>query len=294
VILLLTVGCSRPTASSKTPTIPKAEAPKKALARVSSRPGNREGSVFIVEYHKLAKEEARWDRSIDRFKADLQRYYDMGFRPVTLSSYVNDAMELAPGASPIVFTFDDSHPSQFRFLDDGSIDPDCAVGIWQEFAKTHPDFPVRATFYILPDSGPWGQPKRAERKFKMLKGWGCEIGSHTMTHRRLSSLSDSDVKKELAGAIDFITAQGFACESVALPYGISPKNKSLLAGFTLGGKAYGHKSALLVGANPAPSPESPKRNLMRLPRIQSIEGDYGVTYWLDRVASGREPVYVEP
>lgn len=261
---------------------------------MSSRPGNREGSVFIVEYHKLAKEEARWDRSIDRFKADLQRYYDMGFRPVTLSSYLLNTMELAPGASPIVFTFDDSHPSQFRFLDDGSIDPDCAVGIWQEFAKTHPEFPVRGTFFILPDSGPWGQPKRAERKFEMLKTWGCEIGSHTLTHRQLSSLPDSEVKKELAGAIDYITEKGFVCDSIALPYGISPKNKSLLAAFTLGGKSYGHKAALLVGANPAPSPESAKRNLMRLPRIQSIEGDYGVTYWLDRVANGREPVYVEP
>jgi hypothetical protein len=195
-------------------------------------------------------------------------------------------MELAPGASPIVFTFDDSHPSQFRLREDGTLDPECALGIWEAFAKEHPDFPIRATFYVLPDTGPWGQSKLADTKFEMLKKWGCEVGSHSLTHRKLSALSEAEVVTELDGAKRFVESKGFDCDSIALPFGISPKNKSLLKRF--------YKAALLVGANPAPSPLSGKLDPMRLPRIQSIKGDFGITYWLDRIESGKTDVYVEP
>lgn len=247
-----------------------------------------------MEYHKIAKEEARWDRSISRFKSDLDRFYSMGFRPVTLSSYLSNSMDLAPGASPIVFTIDDSHPSQFKLREDGTLDPDCLVGIWAEFAKSHPDFPVLATFYVLPDTGPWGQRQLVDKKLQMIKDWGCEMGSHTLTHRKLSSLTEPEIKKELAGPIDFLAGKGFECKTIALPYGISPKNQNLLRGFGLNGKHYGYKAALLVGAEPAPAPDSPKFNPMRLPRVQSTEGDYGLTFWLDRVASGSAKVYVQP
>lgn len=247
-----------------------------------------------MEYHKIAKEEARWDRSISRFKSDLERLYRMGFRPVTLGQYLDNTMDLAPGASPVVFTWDDSHPSQFKLREDGSLDPECGLGIWEEFAQAHPDFPIRATFYILPNSGPWGQPKLVDQKFEMLRKWGCEVGSHTITHRQLSKLPEPEVKKELADAIDYIESKGFQCDSIALPFGISPKNKALLKSFTYNGKTYRHRAALLVGAHPAPAPTSPELNPMRLPRIQSIEGPYGLTYWLDKVEKGDVSVYVAP
>lgn len=256
------------------------------MARVSDRPANLKGSVFIVEYHKIAKEEARWDRSIEKFKSDLERMYEMGFRPVTLESYLDNTMDLPPGASPIVFTFDDSHPSQFRYLDDGRVDPDCAVGIWSDFAAKHSDFPVRATFYVIPSTGPFGQRDQASKKLEQLKAWGCELGSHTLTHRKLSALPEAEVEKELAGAVAAIRDYGFEATSIALPFGISPKNAAQL-------KKH-HRAALLVGANPAPAPGSEKFDPMRLPRIQGIEGDFGITYWLDQVEKGRVKPYVAP
>lgn len=244
------------------------------------------GSVLIVEYHKVAPEEARWDRSIKKFKADLARLWTMGYRPVTLDSYLNNKMDLAPGASPVIFTFDDSHPSQFKLKEDGTLDPMCALGLWEYFAKQHPDFPIRATFFILPDSGPWGRRDLVDKKLAMLKEWGCELGSHTLTHRRLDRLPAAEVQKELGGANNWIKEKGFDPTVIALPYGISPKDAATLGKY--------HRAALLVGANPAPSPEDPKRNLLRLPRIQSIEGDYGLTYWLDAVKNGKSKPYVAP
>lgn len=273
------------------PVRPKMVKEKREAAPVSARAPNSQGDVLIVEYHKVAKEEARWDRSIARFKSDLARYYRMGFRPVTLGDYVHNRMDLPKGASPLVITFDDSHISQYRILDDGQVDPDCAIGIWVAFAKDHPDFPVKATFFVLP-SVPWGQKASLATKIKQLKDWGCELGSHTMTHPKLSSLSEKMVKLELSQAIDFVSSLGGNCEAIALPYGVSPKDTKLLSGFQLNGRSYGHKAALLVGANPAPSPDSIKRNLMRLPRIQCIEGPYGITDWLDRIQAGSVQVYV--
>jgi hypothetical protein len=249
--------------------------------------------VLIVEYHRISKEEARWDRSTKSFAADLARLYEMGFRPVTVGEYLSGQMNVSPGASPVVITFDDSTPSQFRLLPDGSIDPDCALGIWSRFAARHPDFPIRATFFVLPPT-PWGQKRELTAKLKALREWGCEIGSHTATHPNLAKLPLERVKAELAAGIEFVASLGFRADAIALPFGISPNEPSLLRAFTLKGKTYGHRAALLVGAGPAPAPGSPGFNPYRIPRIQGIEGAYGITYWLNRVRKGDVKVYVQP
>lgn len=298
-MILFLAGCAGPVSKeSPTPAPPASIKPAAAgtvtpLAKVTDRPSNHEGEVLIVEYHKIAKQEARWDRSEARFRADLARLYSMGFRPVTLRQYVSAKMPLAPGASPIVFTFDDANPTQFKILPDGKLDPSCALGIWQDFASKHADFPIRATFFVLPDTM-WGQPKLVDDKLALLKKWGCEVGSHTMTHPKLSHLTDQQAMVELAGAIDFLKSKNVDQPvALALPYGISPKNASLTKSFSFKGQNYSMYATVLVGANPAPAPSSPKLNLQRIPRIQGIEGENGITFWLDRIAKGKVKPYVE-
>jgi hypothetical protein len=287
VLILVAGSCAPPRATNAAERAPAAPSePGISVKRVTERPANPDGGVIIVEYHKIAKEEARWDRSIVRFKQDLLRFYKLDFRPVLLSSYLSGKFDLPPGASPVIFTFDDSHPSQIRFLDDGSLDPDCALGIWQSFAKEHPGFPVRASFFILPPTGPWGQPSLVERKFDLLQELGCEVGSHTVDHPNLGKTPASQAEAQLRDANRFIERAGFEPFAIALPFGVSPKDPKLIAKY--------HKIALLVGAGPAPPPGSPKLNLLRLPRIQGIDGDFGITYWLDRVESGEFRPYVQP
>lgn len=261
--------------------------------RVSNRPANLDGVVPILQYHRVVENAGKYDRTPEDFRNDLRRVYEMGFRPVSLSSYIENNMQLVPGASPIIFTFDDSSVSQFRLLENGEVDPNCAVGIWLDFAKEHPDFPLIATFYIMPDAF-FGQPKFAQQKAALLKEWGCEIGNHTITHRNLSKLSEEEVKKELAGPIDFGEKLGLRVDTIALPLGIFPKNRDLVKQFSIGGKTYRMRAALLVGANPAPPPGSAKLDRFRLPRIQAVEGRYGITYWLDKIESGKVQPYVAP
>lgn len=287
MLLFCTFGCATSPEASRAPE------PKPPPKRVSDRPANLDGVVPILQYHRVVPSAGRYDRTPEDFKNDLQRVYELGFRPVTLMSYLDNKMDLAPGASPVVVTFDDSSISQFRMLENGSIDPLCAVGIWLDFAKDHPDFPLIATFYIMPNPF-FGQPKFAERKAQLLKEWGCEIGNHTLTHPDLSRMSDDDAKKEIAGVIDFAQKYGFSVNSIALPMGIFPKNRDLVREFAYNGKTYRMRAAMLVGANPAPSPTSEKLDPYRLPRIQAVEGSHGITYWLDKIERGEVKPYVAP
>ena len=162
-------------------------------------------------------------RPVDKFREDLNHYYTMGFRPVLASEYLSNRMSIPSGTSPIVITFDDSTPSQIQLEKDGSLAPDCGLGIWKAFAKLHPDFPVHATFFVLPDVM-WGAKKSVASKVKLLADLGCEIENHTTTHPKLSHLSDDAVIHELGNAEDKLNVLGSrGIHSLALPYGISPR-----------------------------------------------------------------------
>ena len=293
LLLLALFGCSSDRA-------PEAQAPKSQPAtndehsapRVTERPGNTDGVVFIVMYHRVLDEEGSFVRSKENFKKDLQRLYDMGFRPVTLGEYIDDKMDLPPGASPVVMTWDDSDANQFDYLPDGTLDPNCAIAIWQEFAKSHPDFPVKGCFYVNAN-GPFG--KGGKKKVAQLLDWGCEVDSHTMTHAYLRRITDDEVKNELGGMQDYLRDLGVTNPRVlCLPFGERPKNRELLRSFEWNGKTYTHQAALLVGAGPALAPKDPKRDLYALPRIQAYDGEMGLTYWLDQLENGNVKPYVQP
>lgn len=264
-----------------------------ASARVTKRPGNRMGSVLVLMYHRTGPEEKYMVRSTKKFRADLTRLYRLGYRPVTLAEYASNSMPLPRGASPVVITFDDSDPSQFALKSDGSVDPNCMVGIWRSFEKKYPDFPVRGTFFILPN-GPFGQRKLAQRKLNLLRTWGSEIGSHTMTHSNMSKLTDEQVRHELGKSFDLIGSFGFEPTSMALPYGILPQNRDLLKGFVYKGKTYRYWNVVLAGAAPAPSPMSPSFNSLRIQRVQAYDGLYGINYWLNYNKKYPGKPYVQP
>lgn len=262
--------------------------------RVTNRPGNTMGSVLVPMYHHIGKTEKYMFRSIGHFKNDLERLYKMGFRPVTVHDYVNDEMRLPPGASPVAFTFDDSHRDQFNILENGTIDPDCFVGVWLAFAERHPDFPVKATFYVN-DNGPFGQKKWAKKKMAMLAEWGCQVGSHTMTHLNMKAASEDKNKAEMAKCVDLIESFGFRADSFCYPYGNKPHDMTLLTkGFEYNGKWYKHTDACLAGDRPAYSVHDKKFNPYNIARVEAYPGDHGIVYWLNRISDGKHKPYVQP
>jgi peptidoglycan/xylan/chitin deacetylase (PgdA/CDA1 family) len=295
---VLLAGCSSGgSTSTEAPPAASATAPKStsitSAAPVTDRPANHNGSIFVAMYHHLGAKKDPFFRTAEQFQSDLERMDKMGWRPITATDYLSDKMNLAPGATPVVMTFDDANADQLQLLPGGTIDPNCFLGIWQTFAKTHPEFPIRATFFILPDSM-FGKKADRETKVKLLKDLGCELANHTITHPSLKSRSDAQVEDELGEAAERLTQMGATVPGpMALPFGISPKNKSLLRGFSWHGQNVSFTGVFLVGANPAPPVDSKKFNRYAIPRIQANDGELGLTYWLNLAKSGRVKVYVQ-
>jgi len=298
VVLSLT-SCRQPR-SSPPPPPPRVASVKQAVKapppppkRVSKRKGNTKGHVFIVEYHHIATDHNDMFRPVKEFQKDLEWYYKRGFRPVTMTEYVSDKMPLPPGASPLILTFDDSNSDQFRVLKDGTIDPNCAVGVWQAFAAKHPDFPVKGTFYILPD--PWHQHPLINQKIQFLLAQGSEIGNHTTTHPDLGRLSDERVEQEIGAAQEAIVKLGAPVPTaMAYPYGVRPRNHHLMEGFNYDGQRVQFTSAVLAGAEPALAPDDPKLKPLAIPRILAVHKRMGLNYWMKRFDNGAVKVYVQP
>jgi hypothetical protein len=142
---------------------------------------------MILEYHRIAEPDGRWTRSPAHLREDLDRLWDAGYRSIALDALIPGTIDLPPGTSPVVLTFDDSSPGQFRYLErDGrlEIDPDCAVGILEAFTRLHPGFGLNATFFVLPAAAEpnrlFGQPDHELRKLQYLVSRGFELGNHTL------------------------------------------------------------------------------------------------------------------
>ena len=244
---------------------------------------NESGVVPILEYHAIDNGKSTMSRSAAQFRGDLQRLYEEGYRPVALSEYLDNRLAIPAGKSPVIFTFDDARPTQFAYRPDGAVDPDCAIGILQEFHREHSDFALKGTFFVLPTHPGFGAVSVRQQKMQELLKMGFEIGNHTIHHDKLRTLTDAQVQSELAECVREIhkLVPDAKVDTLALPLGIHARNRALEAGGASAGQSYANRAVLLVGAEPAPASASKKFDPLRLPRIQACEGASGITYWLD-------------
>ncbi len=248
---------------------------------------NELGRFLILEYHLIQEQETRWGRSIPNFKQDLERLYQSGYRPVGMADIIDGRIDLPVGTKPVLLTFDDSSPGQFRYLVKNGrkeIDPDCAVGLLLSFHRQHSDWPNKAVFFVLPEAKQphklFGQPEYEADKLKELVALGFEIGSHTLWHANLGKYDGTTVQKQLAQSVEAIQKRvpGYAVRSLALPFGVYPKDLQLAVKGEFKGTAYRHEAILMVAGGAAQSPFSNGYDLLHLPRIQVPGPD--LKYWL--------------
>ncbi|MEU1983169.1 polysaccharide deacetylase family protein [Nocardia sp. NPDC019395] len=242
------------------------------------------GEVPILMYHQVtAAPEGEYDQSPGEFRAELERLYREGYRPVTAAQYIAGDIDIPAGTHPVVLTFDDSTGSQLRFTAAGEPSADCAAGVLERFAAEHRDFPARATFYVNND--PFENDPRA---LPWLSEHGYEIGAHTASHQDLAELDAAGVQRELGQNVRAITtaAPGTAVRTMALPLGSSPADPGLALAGAWEGTTYRLDAAMLVGANPASSPFGPV-DPQAVPRIRSGLGvvPFDSAYWLDQLAA---------
>ena len=182
-----------------------------AGAQAPTREANELGRVMILEYHKIDTPEARWTRTPENFRRDLQRLWDRGYRLVALNDYIDGKIALPAGTSPVILTLDDSSPGQFRYIQRGSdwvIDPECGLGILEAFAREHPGFGRAATFYVLPGANPpnrlFNQPdlttrKRSAQAAVQVRPWIQDFRDYAFDKR---IFGPKEVRAQIRGADD--------------------------------------------------------------------------------------------
>ena len=260
-----------------------------SLLKNGIRP-NELGMVMILEYHRIAATEGSFTRSIGNFKRDLETLYAKGYRLIKYSDFLSGHINTPAGTTPVIFTFDDSTVSQFRYIDQGGkkvIDPNCAVGMMEAFYHKHPDFGCTAVFSYLPSL--FEQPGMGKEKVEYLASHGFEFADHTVSHIPLGKLSDQDVQKEIGASISNMKSidPNVKVDTLCLPDGVMPKNHDLMFHGSYNGATYNMKWVLLVGSNPLYPQYHYKNPGAELPRIQAMDydpqtgkGTDGSGYWL--------------
>jgi len=253
-----------------------------APAFATDLPPNELGRVMILEYHKIDYPEERWTRTPENFRRDLETLYAKGYRLVGLNTLIDGRMTLPAGTTPVVLTFDDSSPGQFRYIEASGkleIDPKSAIGILDAFTRERPDFGRVATFFVLPAADPpnrlFNQPDLVGKKLQYLVSQGYEIGNHTLWHANLGKYPEPTVRAQIAGAQQWIQryVPDYRPRTIALPHGVYPRDVSWAITGEAKGTQYRHDGILMVAGGAAPSPYSQKFDPTRLPRIQALERD---------------------
>jgi len=202
---------------------------------------NELGKVPIMMYHGIVDmrsddtnniggnvDKDGYSRTAEAFRKDLEFYYNNGYRMVRLIDYVDGIVNVELGKSPIILTFDDGNENNFKVLGekDGNliIDPNCAVGILEEFKSKYPDYGVTATFFV--NSGLFQQNDYNDKILKWLIDNGYDIGNHTMSHVDFTKVDFEKSIREVGGVykiLDNVISNQYV-SIVALPFG-SPYKK---------------------------------------------------------------------
>lgn len=229
---------------------------------------NELGRVPIMMYHGIIPIENEdteyiggnvdkdgYNRTVEAFREDLEFYYKSGYRMIRLQDYIDGNIEVELGYSPLILTFDDGNENNFKVLGESNgeliIDPDCAVGVLEEFKKKYPDYGVTATFFL--NSSLFGQEQYNDKILKWLVEHGYDIGNHTMNHVDFTEIGIEDTNREVGGVYSLLDniIPGKYVSIVALPFG-SPYQKthdnySAIIDSNYYGKLYHTIGALRVG-----------------------------------------------
>ena len=204
---------------------------------------NELGNIPIMMYHGIVNKKDSetnyiggnvdkdgYNRTTESFRDDLDFYYNSGYRMIRLEDYVNGQIDTEYGKSPIILTFDDGNENNIKVtgLDENGeiiIDPNSAVGIFEEYKKKYPDFNITATFFV--NDSLFNQPEYNEKIIKWLVKNGYDIGNHTKGHANFSNI-DTNKTQEVVGYVynqleEIIPNQ--YVKIVALPFG-SPYSKT--------------------------------------------------------------------
>ncbi|MBA2441249.1 MAG: polysaccharide deacetylase family protein [Rubrobacter sp.] len=239
------------------------------------------GMVMVLEYHRVGGDPGLapdWTISPEDFRAQLELLHENDYYPINLRDLLDNRVDVPAGKTPVVLTFDDSSDTQFTMVQDGEgwvPDPDGAVGILQQFHEENPDWPMSATFFVLPEADPpndlFGQPELAGEKLEFLVENGMEVGNHTLYHANLAQSAPEEVQRQLALANAEIQSHlpDYEVVSLSPPFGEYPQDMSLIRSGSWEGEDYEMQGAVEVAGGATVPPGHRQFDPYRIPRIQA-------------------------
>lgn len=294
-------------AAGKSPKI--ASRPPLSPAALADLRANEVGKIPILMYHAIGAKTIfrgqRYDRdglniSPATFRKQLDEMYAAHWYPVNMRDVLTAHLDVPAGKTPVVLTFDDARGTQFHYMKDGSVDPDCAIGILEAFHNEHADWPQRASFYVLPQSAwnpvPFWQRGQERKKLNFLVTQGYEIANHSTTHRMMTHLTAQALTWEMAECNKYFKtrAPGATMDTMALPGGAAPKNHSLWSCLMNGqfhGTKYHERCILMAWGGPADPWTHKKFDPERIKRIGASPGY--IERWISKMRRGGSvPAYV--
>jgi peptidoglycan/xylan/chitin deacetylase (PgdA/CDA1 family) len=137
--------------------------------------------IPVLLYHRIGYTNGYLTVTPEKFAADMQILTNYGYHTIPLSLFekflIDGNVELPE--RPMLITFDDGYADNYEY----------AFPILQKQQMT-------AVFYII--AGLLGQQDRVSAEhIRTMAGGGMQFGSHTMTHRALGELPESEIRDEL-------------------------------------------------------------------------------------------------
>lgn len=233
--------------------------PERAALRVSLYDGSGRRVAGSSATTSPASLSANLNRST-RYTARVTADSGMSSWRLSLTETVGEA---APPPSPsgarvtVAFTFDD-----------GTADQRTAAQILEQRG-------MRATFYVITDKvGRSGYLNRDD--LTRLASRGHEIGSHTVTHRDLTSLGSSDAQREICSSRTTLAGWGLNVKTLAYPFGANTAAiRQMVAdcGYTSARAVGGFDSPVCTGCQTAEPLPLTSSSRYRVRTVSSIRND---------------------
>lgn len=183
------------------------------ISRWISRSAGQHGPIMLM-YHALERNHFTptwpWTVTLQAFERQLDFLREWGWRTITQAEMVSGYC--LPDARNVVITFDDGYVNNLQ-----------AVEALEKRGMCATFFIVSGSIGCVPDWAEDGRPPDrllCADELRAMRRAGMEIGSHSVSHRRLTRLDDSSLRIELTESRRVLhSILGEQIRSFAYPYG---------------------------------------------------------------------------
>ncbi len=174
----------------------------------------RPGGIPILAYHSIDDSQSYLSTSRRHFEVEVETLVGLGYTGISHSQMVNQLHDGRLPRQPVVFTFDDG----LRNFQEAAWPVLQKAGFGATLFVPTDFVGTSSTWYANHDLIP--QPTLSWDDLKHLHSLGVDIQSHGCSHRKLTTLSDSELKEDLQASKELLSRKlQVEIDHFCYPYG---------------------------------------------------------------------------